>query len=250
MRTALKFAYDGREFYGFARQPQLKTVEGALIKSLIKHGIIEDTNESMFRSSSRTDKGVSCFGNVVAFNTETPGKKILTLLSKETTDVIPFGVKEVNDGFNPRYAKYRHYRYFLPKKDVDVDEIIKTSSVFTGQHDFTNFARVEQGRDPVRTIDNIVFDEQKNVLVIDFFAQTFLWNQIRRVVSALEKIGRKQISKQVIVEALCNPDKNVDFGLASAEPLFLMDVAYGFDFEIEKNLFEKVKNLRNRIISF
>jgi len=27
MRPALKFAYDGREFYGFARQPQLKTVE-------------------------------------------------------------------------------------------------------------------------------------------------------------------------------------------------------------------------------
>jgi tRNA pseudouridine38-40 synthase len=250
MRTALKFAYDGRKYYGFARQPQLKTVEGDLIKSLIKHGIIEDTNESMFRSSSRTDKGVSCFGNVVAFNTETPGKKILNLLSKETVDVIPFGVKEVNDGFNPRYAKYRHYRYYLPKKDLDVDEIIKTSSVFTGQHDFTNFARIEQGRDPVRTIDNIVFDEQKNFLVIDFFAQTFLWNQIRRIVSALEKIGRKKITREMVVEALCNPDKNVDYGLASAEPLFLMDVSFGFDFEINNVLFERVEDLKSRVISF
>ena len=42
MRIALKFAYDGRNFHGYARQPQLKTVEGEIIKALIKHGFIED----------------------------------------------------------------------------------------------------------------------------------------------------------------------------------------------------------------
>ena len=40
MRLALKFAYDGRQFHGYAWQPQLKTVEGVVIKALIKHGLL------------------------------------------------------------------------------------------------------------------------------------------------------------------------------------------------------------------
>ena len=69
MRIAIKFAYDGSNFYGYARQPLLRTVEGELIRGLIKHGIIEDTNDSCFRSASRTDKGVSAICNVAAFDT-------------------------------------------------------------------------------------------------------------------------------------------------------------------------------------
>ena len=38
MRVAIKFAYDGRKFFGFARQPGLKTVEGGLINMLVKNG--------------------------------------------------------------------------------------------------------------------------------------------------------------------------------------------------------------------
>ena len=45
MRIALKFAYDGEKFYGYARQPNLRTVEDELIKALVKNGLIEDTKE-------------------------------------------------------------------------------------------------------------------------------------------------------------------------------------------------------------
>ena len=45
MRVAIKFAYDGKEFNGYARQPNLKTVEGELIKSLAKHEIIENAKK-------------------------------------------------------------------------------------------------------------------------------------------------------------------------------------------------------------
>ena len=37
MRIALKFAYNGIEFQGYARQPKLKTVEGEIIDSLIQN---------------------------------------------------------------------------------------------------------------------------------------------------------------------------------------------------------------------
>ena len=70
MRIAVKFAYDGRKFYGFARQPRLKTVEENILNILVENGFIKDPKESHFRSASRTDKGVSALGNVIAFNTD------------------------------------------------------------------------------------------------------------------------------------------------------------------------------------
>ena len=137
----------------------------------------------------------------------------------------------------------------MKKNDLDIEKIITVSACFTGQHDFSNFARIEQAKDPVRAIDNIVFSDTKDLLIIDFFAPTFLWNQIRRIISALVKIGKNEVDKQQIVEALCNPDKNVDFGLAPAEPLFLKDVFYDFDFEYDKFFKKEVEEFEKRIIS-
>jgi len=51
MRIALKFAYDRKQFNGYARQPSLKTVEGKIIDLLTSHDFIEDAKESMFRSA-------------------------------------------------------------------------------------------------------------------------------------------------------------------------------------------------------
>jgi len=102
----------------------------------------------------------------------------------------------------------------------------------------------------VRTIDNIVFTHGKKFLIIDFYAQTFLWNQIRRIISALKKIGCGKLAKEQVVEALCNPDKKVDFGLASAEPLILKDIVYGFEFEYDKKLIEKLDDFEKKIITF
>lgn len=249
MRIALKFAFDGRNFYGYARQPDLRTVEGELIKALIKYGFIEDTKDSIFRVASRTDKKVSAFGNVIAFNTNDSKKNILQKLSDEFEDIVIFGIYEVDSEFNPRHAIYRHYRYYLDTKDLDLDKIISASSAFTGEQNFTNFARIESFRDPVRIIDNIIFSKSGNFVLIDFYAQTFLWNQIRRIISALLKIGNGKIEKQEIIEALCNPDKPVDFGLAPADPLILIDIVYDFDFICDKKLLDQLENLKKKILN-
>lgn len=249
MRIALKFAYDGRHFYGYARQLRLRTVEGELIKSLIKHGIIEDTKESNFRSASRTDKGVSAVCNVVSFETNFSKSNILKILSDMPKDIVVYGIRDVPLDFNPRYAKYRQYQYNLKITNHDVNKIITAASCFTGQHDFTNFARVEEFRDPVRTIDNIIFTQKKNLLVIDFYAQTFLWNQVRRVVSALDKVAIGKLQKDQIVEALSNPNKDFDFGVSPAEPLILKDIVYDFDFELDRLLLSKVKIFEEEILA-
>ena len=248
MRVALKFAYNGKNFYGYARQPNLKTVEGTIIDLLTGYGFIQNVKESMFRSASRTDKGVSSLGSVVAFNTEKSINNILQELNANSKEVLFYGIKEVEPDFYPRYAKQRIYRYYLKNKCFDVEKIISTASLFTGTHNFTNFARIEEGKNPERTIDNIIFGEMENFLTIDFYAQTFLWHQIRRIISSIQKVAGGKIDKCQILEALNNPDKKVDFGLSSAEPLILKDIVYDFDFEYNKKMLKKVDVLENQIL--
>ena len=249
MRIAIKFAYDGRKFQGYARQPNLKTVEGELIKVLIKNGYIVDIKESFFRSASRTDKNVSAICNVVAFNTLISKAQIIDRLSNDITDIITYGIAEVESDFNPRYAKHRQYRYYLPSSNLNIEKIVTTSSFFTGKHNFSNFARLESFKDPIRTIDNIVFNFENDFLIIDFYAQTFLWHQIRRIISALEKVGSGKLEKEQIIEALNYPEKKIDFGLAPAHFLFLKNIVYDIDFLYENSKLMTLKNFENHILS-
>jgi len=249
LRFALKFAYDGKGFFGYSRQPNLKTVEGEILKILIKNEIIDDTKKSFFRSASRTDKGVSAFCNVVSFNSPFSKNQIIDILSDGFEDIVFYGIANVNKDFNPRYAKFRHYRYYLQKKNFEFEKIIKTTMCFIGKHDFSNFARVEEFKNPIREIENIVLTEHNSFLIIDFFAQTFLWQQIRRIVSTIEKVSLKKITIREVVDALANPDKNVDFGVASADYLILKDMFFDIEFVYNKRQLSKLKRLQGRIIS-
>lgn len=233
MRLALKFAYNGKNFHGYARQPKLRTVEGEIINKLIDKNYISSPQDANLKSASRTDKGVSALVNVIVFETENFNKNIPDDLYSEFSDILFYNVLEVPPEFNPRYAKNRWYRYYFPDENIDFDQLTSTASLFTGENDFSNFARIEENKNPVRILDNIVFTKKNNYLIIDFFAQNFLWQQIRRIISAIEKVQQGKFKKDHIVNALNNPNKKVDFGLSSPEPLLLYDIIYNFDFPVD-----------------
>jgi tRNA pseudouridine38-40 synthase len=248
MRVALKFAYDGKDFSGYARQPGQRTIEQALLVLLIDREILEDAKTSCFRTASRTDRGVSALGNVCAFDSACSKEKIFGQVITETSDIFIYGVQSVEPSFYPRHAKQRKYRYYLRRNDLDVDALLSAAGLFIGEHNFQNFARVEPLKNPIRTIDNIVIVEKKDFLILDFYAQTFLWNQIRRIVSALEKRGKGVLSNEQIRDALENPDAKVDFQVVAPEPLILKDVMYDFSFEYVKDYKKNLQIFENRII--
>ena len=255
-RLAIKFAYDGRKFHGYARQPGLKTVEGTIIETLLNLDLIPNIKKSIFRSASRTDKGVSAIGNVIAFNTmlssnsinnDIKNENILQKISDELKFIYIYGIKTVDPYFNPRHAKLRQYRYYLPKNNIDIDVIKSAIKLFIGKHDFSNFARIEAHRNPVRQINKIILKSEKNFFMIDFYAQNFLWHQIRRIISSIKQVGQGILKESQIAEALQNPDKKIDFGLAAAEPLLLVDVNYDFKFHYNPDLLNRAYALEENI---
>ena len=250
MRIAIKFAYDGTHFSGYARQPGQQTVEQMLLDILSESEVVRDPRSSYFRTASRTDRGVSALGNVCAFDTYVSQEHILKILKNgRSSDIFLYGIKRVEPEFYPRHAKRREYRYYLKNEDLDADCVLSAAALFTGEHDFRNFARIEPSKNPVRTIDNIIITEQQGFLVLDFYAQTFLWNQIRRIVSALKKAGEGTLTKQAIKRALLHPETRVDFQLAPSEPLMLKDVLYDFSFRYVTNHKKSLKELERRIVA-
>jgi len=248
MRIALKIAYDGISFHGYARQPNLKTVEGEIINTLIKNKFINNPKEALFRSASRTDKGASSFGNIVAFNTDTDTSHLLEECNERLDNIILFGFKEVDVDFYPRYAKQRIYQYYLKKTNIELQNIHSTVKLFFGKHNFSNFARIEQFKDPERTIDDIIINESSDFYIFEFYAQTYLWHQIRRMISAIIKVEIGKISQNEIKSALNCPEERVDFGLADSTPLILKDVLYDFSF-IKNDKWEKKKEeMKDQII--
>lgn len=229
MRYALKFAYDGPRFGGYARQPGKCTVEGEILRALKAKGIARD-----LRSASRTDKGVSAAGNVIAIETDFPAKGIVPALNSELEGIHFWGIARVAEDFNPRHAEQRWYRYFLHAEGVpSIGKLRKAAKQFIGEHDFRLFSKKDTGKEnTVLTIDSITFTKQGEFLVCDIKAQRFLWELVRRLLSALISVAEGKIPTEAAEKMLAG-ENALRGGIKPLDPKFLVlvDVEYDFEFK-------------------
>lgn len=229
-RVALKLAYDGTKFFGFQRQPDNVTVEGELVRALAKIGAISSSRECGYRSSSRTDRGVSALGNIVSLRTSFPTKSICSALNSEMVDVWAYSAIEAPEQFNPRAAYQRWYRYHLAKQNQKLATMKKLAELFVGIHDFSGYSR-KADRNPMRKIDSIEICDSGVLYMIDFRAESFLWNMIRRVVWMLNEGSSGRMPVEMIgPEAEKRPTR---VGLAPPEYLVLMDIDCGIEFPVD-----------------
>lgn len=237
MRYAVKFGYDGSSFEGYHRQKGMRTVEEAIIDAAKVSGVFEDVKTARLISASRTDRGVSALGNVIAFDTDCKRSNIVPNLNSNMNGIWCWGIAEVPDDFNPRHAVQRWYRYHLPPF-LEKGLIEKGAALFIGTHDFLSYTRRAEGN-TVRTIDSIIVKRRDNFITIDLKAQRFLWNMVRRVVSALLRLERRIITLEDIRASL-KGGKKFNFGLAGAEELVLMDVSHDIDFEVQEIVLDRL----------
>jgi tRNA pseudouridine38-40 synthase len=225
VRVALRIAYDGRAFCGHQRQPDARTVEGECIGALKAAKILRDPKEAFFRSASRTDRGVSAVGNVIAFHSALRPDAVIGAFNDRARDVWAWAVAEVPAEFHPRHAKERWYRYHI-YEDYPLSALREAGSLFVGEHDFRWFTS-----DPptaVIPIHRVDVTREGDAILVDVRARSFRRGMVRRIVSALVGHARGSIRLQEIRAALVG--ERHDFGSVPPEPLFLMDVLYDFAF--------------------
>ena len=228
-RIALKLAYIGDQYHGFQIQQNAHAIESEIFASLEKNNIVADIREARYSSAARTDRGVHASGQVIAFDTSTGfGDPLPRIINHDLPDDIwVWAYAEVHYGFDARRdAVRRDYRYYLYDRGYDVPAMRESSQLFTGTHDFSNFARKIEG--VVRTINRIEVCERDGFIIIDVSAPSFLWNMVRRIAAALEQVGAGSQDSGWIRELLDPKRHPIHQGIepAPAYGLVLRNVAF------------------------
>src|SRR5581483_8550974 len=175
-RWRLLVAYDGASFKGFADQPKVPTVAGALRRAI---GLTARMPEPpVLTCAGRTDAGVHARGQVVHVDLPASmpldGFRLARSLTKQVGPAITvLEATKVDASFDARRsATGRAYRYLVwnaPAPDpllaslawhvrdhLDVRAMAAASDVLLGRHDFRSFCRRPVGGDPDQPIVRLV----------------------------------------------------------------------------------------------
>lgn len=262
---ALRVAYRGAAFSGFARQPDQLTVQGELedaLRMLLRREV-ETT------CAGRTDAGVHAIGQVVSFDVssdelaeldardEGSGRVRFASLKRSLNAIThdDISVREVwqaADGFSARFdAKAREYRYFLSvgttpavlmrdfcwqvpgsAAGLDIDAMRRASRCLIGEQDFKSFCRAVSAVDKptCRNLMEVSFSTEEvmgeELLVIRVVGSSFLHSMVRTIVGTLVDVGRGRRSEEWVAEALAARDRAAAGECAPAQGLVFWDVRY------------------------
>jgi len=242
-RYKIVFSYDGTLFSGYAKQSNLRTIQGEVERVLQ----IVFREEILIYASGRTDKKVHALNQVADFLLSKKINNIDFILYRINKnlpkDIYVKSLKRVKLSFSSRLdAKEKIYQYRLNIKEYDplmrnyeafdlnvkdIDYFIELSKIFIGTHCFKNFtSKKEDDRDFIRTIFDISIKLKKNVLFITFKGNGFMRYEVRKIVQTLIEGSKRKISKERIIELLNSPNREIINVTADPSGLYLVKVRY------------------------
>ncbi len=208
--------YDGRRYCGFNIQPNVRTIEGEIIKVLKELGYIRGRKENLWKYCSRTDAGVSALMNIISF---IPERDVDLDEINRNLDNIWF-VAKCEKEFSREMVEWKWYKYFLPYEGQDVDGMKEASKLFVGKKDFWAFSKLyREDQNTVREVIEVFVRFWKGFVVVDVIGRSFLWQMVRRIVGALDLLGRGKIGFEDIERAF--EERNRKFPPADPRNLFL-----------------------------
>lgn len=256
VRIRIKLAYDGTDFYGWQRQPNVEpTIQGLLEKNLSQ---IFNQNIAVV-GSGRTDRGVHALAQWAHFDlpADSDYSQLQYKLQRMTPESVSIKLAEVApaefhaqisaeskcyfyrlqvaDTPNPFLERYSWQR----KKPIDFNKLNDLSAVILGSHDFTSFQ--SQGT-PVSTPVREIFVSRwvkKSQGIYDFQIQGsgFLKQMVRNLVGTMVKTHDQGGSAQQMADILEKRDRALASAPAPAQGLYLSSVQY------PKNLDNKCRKL-------
>ena len=238
VKLAFRIGYLGNGFHGSQIQPDVKTVQGELVRVFQSlKWIDENITEHNLVLSSRTDAGVNVRVNGGAVTIKKSlwdslgAKKMIRAIDDRLCEGISFlDVIQVAENWNPRLAQYRVYRYRIEGIEFwkyPGDVFTEYCDMFTGTYDASNFARIEEGKEPMRTILSCTpWIVNNRVVGFEIVGLAFLWNQVRRTANAIFKMSIGDLTVEQVKQAIEKPELTVDFGVAPPEWLILWGVSW------------------------
>ena len=253
-KVALRVAYFGWRYYGFARQRDVSdTIEAALFAALQKCRLIPlgDVDPELLEYSrcGRTDKGVSAAGQVIALRLRSPGAAFdyVAAINRHLPDDIRVtGCRAAAPGFNARFGcRLRHYKYFfVDDGSLDLAAMRVAAKEFEGAHDFQNFCKNDPNvKTTVRNVYSCRIEDAgtpahvssarpHRLYAINVVGSAFLWHQVRCMAAVLFTVGRRKVPTDErgwplerwpidLLDLSVYPERPSSYTMAREEPLLL-----------------------------
>ncbi len=238
----LEVAYDGTGFRGFARQPGVPTVQGALEEALAQ--VLGETVVTV--GAGRTDAGVHARAQVVSFAVEGPVDTVRWQRSLNGILHPAIVVREANlapDDFDARRsARWRAYRYQIlntlhpdPLRrwfiwhvppPLDVEAMNQAAACFVGSHDFAAFCRRPQQGETIRTVIDSEWRRQADLVIFAIKAVAFCHQMVRSLVGFMVEVGRGKRQAETAARVLAQGDRGQAGQMAPPYGLVLWEVGY------------------------
>jgi len=237
----LTIEYDGGDFCGWQKQPEVRTVEGELVRAL--GGLLGGEPEIV--TAARTDSGVHAIGQTVNFSsvsTMKPEEIENALNSILPPDVKVVGAFDVPLAFNARFdARKRTYRYEIATRptsvwrmrrwyvrwDLDREAIRRAGYALLGKHDFSAYTCKDERRSPWIELKEFgVEDIEPQGLALVFAADRFLRRMVRMLTGTLIEVGRGKLQPDEPSDILSSGDRNRAGPCAPPQGLYLVGVEY------------------------
>jgi len=244
MHLRLDLAYDGRPFHGFARQRDVRTVQGDVESALAKLLGIEPQTAV----AGRTDAGVHALGQVMSVSDVPDDRDLVKLRDTLNVMLAPnisvWAVSAVAPDFHARFgARSRTYVYAILQADVpdpflapttlyhpgplDVAAMNEAAGHLTGPHDFSSFGRVPE---PDASAERILYElrctRDGDLVRIRARANAFIQQMVRSLVGTLLQVGEGRIVPDEIPALLAARDRSAAGPVAPPHGLCLVSVEY------------------------
>lgn len=252
---AMRVAYNGAPFAGFARQKEdnVITVQGEIERALA----LLFRREVPTVCAGRTDAGVHARGQVVSFEltdgefaARAPRSLVRSLNALTHDDIAVSSVEPMDEGFSARFsAKCREYHYHictdsarpvllaplvwhLPGVELDIDAMNEGASHLIGEHDFKSFCMAASavGKPTSRNVMELeVYPETvmgTDLVTIRVVGNAFLHSMVRTIVGTLVEVGRGHRDPVWVEEVLAACDRCAAGQNAPACGLIFWSVTY------------------------
>lgn len=239
----LTLEYDGENYHGWQRQPQVTTIQGMIEEALAK--VLQEKMNLI--GAGRTDAGVHARGQVANFKTKSniPLKNLKAALNGLLPeDIVVRHAVQVPDDFHARYdAKsksycytilnsplpspfYRKYAYFFPHP-LDTAAMKRAAKFLVGRHDFSSFRGAGMTRgNHIRKVKRLRISTEKELIRLDMEADGFLYNMVRIIAGTLLEAGRGKMVAGEVRRILRAKDRRQAGPTLPARGLCLVKVKY------------------------
>jgi tRNA pseudouridine38-40 synthase len=238
----LDFAYHGAGFYGYAAQPDVRTVQQDLETALAHHSGPVTT-----LVSGRTDKGVHASAQVVSFTSERQlhAARVVRSLNRQLgPEIAVYSLTVAPDDFHARFsATGRAYTYLVLNRDtpdplradvtwhvpdrLDLAAMNDAAGHLVGQRDFASFCRKAAGRSTIRDVRTAEWSRRGDLVRFDIAASSFCHQMVRSIVALGVDVGRGRIATEAVPDIIGAGDRHLARGVAPPRGLTLVRVEFG-----------------------